>query len=359
MLNVKRVILCVTNDLSTDQRVHKTAMSLKGMGYTVLLVGRKLPNSPSINREYKTKRLVLLFRKGPLFYMFFNLRLFLYLLFQKADVIVSNDLDTLPACALISKWKRIQLNYDSHELFTEVPELIGRERVKRIWERIEKRYVKRVSRFYTVCKPIADIYAKKYNREVAVIRNLPLKKELENINKFERPTLIYQGALNLGRGIELMIDTMNYLPDYDLIIVGKGDLKSELKHRAENAKYKNVQLKGFVSFDQLNSLTAKAHIGLSWEEDLGLNYRYALPNKVFDYIQARIPVMVSNLPGLKSILDENRVGELLKSREPKKTATQIEQLYEKRHTFDDSIDNAAKELTWEKEQQKLIDLFRF
>ncbi|PLX25111.1 MAG: glycosyl transferase group 1 [Salinivirgaceae bacterium] len=355
---MKRVILCVTNDLSTDQRVHKIATTLsKKLEYEVLLVGRKLKQSPLIKRDYTTKRLKLVFTKGPLFYFFFNFRLFLFLLFNKVDIIVSNDLDTLPGSAMAAKIKRKRLFYDSHELFTEVPELIHRKRVQRIWEKLERKYIKCVDEFYTVCKPIADLYTEKYGKKVKVVRNVSLKKDSLQIEKYEKPTLIYQGALNLGRGIDLMIDTMAFLPNYQLIIVGKGDLEKELKVKAQKLGANNIDFKGYVSFEELHELTSRAHIGLSWEENLGLNYYYALPNKVFDYIQARIPVLVSNLPGLKSIIEEHGVGEMLNNRTPEKIGAQIERLFEKRHTFDDALKNAARELIWEKEQEILIDIY--
>lgn len=357
-MNVKHVILCVTNDLSTDQRVHKVATTLSNkLGYEVLLVGRKLRHSLPILRPYPTKRLKLLFTKGPMFYLFFNLRLLLFLLFKKVDIIVSNDLDTLPGCAIAAKIKRKKLFYDSHELFTEVPELIGRKRIQKIWEKLERRFVNRADKFYTVCKPIADIYSKKYNIKVEVVRNLPLKKQEVRHKKFDKPTLIYQGALNLGRGIDLMIETMLHLSYFQLIIVGKGDLEHDLKLKAKELRVQNIEFMGYVTFEELQKLTSKAHIGLSWEENLGLNYYYALPNKVFDYIQAEIPVLVSNLPGLKSIVGEYHVGEVLKSSSPIKIAQQVEQLYEKQHTFEAALNEASGILTWENEEKVIKEIF--
>ena len=125
----KRIIVSVTNDLATDQRVHKVCTFLMEQGAQVTLVGRKLPNSLPVKREYRTHRMRLLFKKGALFYVFFNIRLYLYLLFHRCDVLVANDLDTLLANAEAKRWKRIPLVYDSHEYFTEVPELTGRPKV--------------------------------------------------------------------------------------------------------------------------------------------------------------------------------------------------------------------------------------
>jgi hypothetical protein len=94
---LKKVSLSVINDLVTDNRVHKVAVSLQKMGFEPILIGRLLPNSQPVERNYKIHRMKLLFRKGFLFYLGYNLRLFFLLLKSKADVFVANDLDTLPA----------------------------------------------------------------------------------------------------------------------------------------------------------------------------------------------------------------------------------------------------------------------
>ena len=114
---MKRIIVSVTNDLVTDQRVSKTCSTLSEMGYDILLIGRRLKNSLPIQRNYTTKRIQLLFNKGYLFYAEYNIRLFLFLLFSKKDILFSNDLDTLPANYIIGKLQQRNLIFDSHELF--------------------------------------------------------------------------------------------------------------------------------------------------------------------------------------------------------------------------------------------------
>ena len=93
----KKIIVSVTNDISTDQRVHKVCQSLESMGFEVILWGRKLSYSQVLHRSYTTKRMTLLFYSGPLFYLEYNFRLFLILLFSKSHLLLSNDLDTLLA----------------------------------------------------------------------------------------------------------------------------------------------------------------------------------------------------------------------------------------------------------------------
>ncbi|MBK6521497.1 MAG: glycosyltransferase [Sphingobacteriaceae bacterium] len=170
----KHVTVSVINDLSSDNRVKKTCNELVAMGFKVTLVGRKWPSSlPIINWNFETKRMKLLFKKGVLFYAFFNTRLFFYLLFKKSDVLYANDLDTLLPNYLISKLKGSKLIYDSHEIFCEVPELQQTPFKKKIWERIEKSIVPKLKYCITVNQSIANYFKEKYGTEFKVVRNIP------------------------------------------------------------------------------------------------------------------------------------------------------------------------------------------
>lgn len=354
----RKIIICVTNDLSTDQRVHKVALTLVNKAdFEVILVGRKLKTSPELDRIYAIHRFRLWINSGPLFYLFYNIRLLFYLLFNSFNVLLSNDLDTLPACKIAAKIKNRQVVFDSHELFTEVPELVNRPQVKKVWECIEKAFVKGLKHCYTVCEPIANIYKQQYGVDMQVVRNVPHKQAVLNEEKFEMPTIIYQGALNVGRGIELMIHVMQHLPDFELIICGKGDLEKKLRTLVADNKIANVQFKGHQSFAALAKITSQSHIGLSWEENIGKNYYYALPNKLFDYIQARIPVLVSNLPTMRQIVDQYGVGEVLLNKEAEEIASQIRTIYANRHTFAEALNRAANELCWENEEHVLLEIF--
>ena len=133
----RHIILSVTNDLVTDQRVHRSCTALCEAGYDVTLIGRRLPDSVPVKRQYRTIRMRLLFRKKAVFYAEYNFRLFLRLLFSRADAFYANDTDTLPANYFAAFLRRKPLFFDAHEMFPEVPELVGRPRVKHFWTRIE------------------------------------------------------------------------------------------------------------------------------------------------------------------------------------------------------------------------------
>jgi len=360
----KKIIVSVINDLVSDNRVHKVCTTLLNLGFSVLLIGRQLPGSMSVkNRDYKTKRFFLLFKKGPLFYAEYNFRLFLFLLFSKVDILLSNDLDTLTANYLVSRIRKKSLVYDSHEYFTEVPELIGRFKAKRIWERLECKMIPNIKYAYTVSNSIAEVYAKKYGVKFKVVRNLPVAIEVEQIDKqsSDEKIILYQGAINIGRGLKQAILAMRFIENSRLVIAGDGDVKLQLEKLVEKEKLqKKVEFIGRLPIEKMVKFTPKADLGLSIEEDLGLNYRYALPNKLFDYIQAQVPVLVTNLPEMTSIINQYKVGDITTTLEPERLAKKIkDSLFdeEKREIWRKNLKHAAKELSWQNEEKILQNIF--
>lgn len=363
--NHKKIIVSVTSDLVSDNRVHKVCTTLHNMGFEVLLIGRKLPASlPLQVRDYDAKRLRLLFKKGPLFYAEFNTRLCLFLLFSRFDLLLSNDLDTLPANFIAAKIKNKPMVYDSHEYFTEVPELIGRSRVKKTWEWLEKKMVPKVKTAFTVCNSIAKIYEEKYGTKFKVVRNLPVtgsfEAKTENVEN-EQKIILYQGAVNIGRGLEQAILAMHFIDNTKLIIAGDGDIKTKLENLVIKENLQNkVEFTGRIPFEQLSKLTPQADLGLSVEEDLGLNYRFALPNKLFDYIQVHVPVLITNLPEMAAIVNHYQIGEITESLEPHYLAEKFKDALnnrEKRKIWKSNLPQAAKELTWKNEEKVIWKMF--
>ncbi len=360
-------IVSVTNDLIADHRVHKTCLLLGEMNYDVTLVGRKLNTSFHVNRNYKTKRFKLFFNKKFLFYAEYNIRLFVFLLFKKADLLVSNDLDTLPANFIASKIKRVPLIYDSHEYFTEVPELIKRQRIKKIWQYIEKKIVTRLNFGITVNESIAEIYTNKYNIPFYAIKNVPSINNLTN--NFDKTVslpfsdelkyiLLYQGSLNIGRGLEKLIKAMKLLNNrYVLFIIGIGDIENELKKEVKTHNLSDrIIFFGKIPFENLKQITAKAHLGFSIEENLGLNYYYALPNKIFDYIHAEVPIICSDFPEMKKIIETYNIGISVSVKDEYHLAELINNALSNKEQYlfwKENCKIAKKELNWEIEKEKL------
>lgn len=365
---MKHITLSVTNDLITDQRVARIAGTLSDAGARVSLLGVKRPDcKPVPELVYETKRFWTPFQKGPLFYAYINFRLFIYFLVTRIDVLVANDLDTLPANALAARIKRIPLVYDSHELFTEVPELQDRPTVQRMWERIENLFLPKVKYAYTVCHSIAMYYHAKYGIHMEVVRNVPLRmREEVFVNPVlnlpaDKKIILYQGALNLGRGIEQVIDAMCYLDSCFFVIAGDGDVAQQLRDRVKEKELtERVLFTGKIPYKQLKGYTQSAHLGISLEENLGLNYYYSLPNKLFDYIQSQVPVLVSDFPESGAVVKRYNIGLTTNESDPEKLAALINSMFadEARYeTWKVNLQKAADELCWENEERILLKVY--
>lgn len=371
MSQKKRIIVSVTNDLSTDQRVRKVCEFLCENHFDVTLVGRRLPTSqPLPDLPYKTKRFPLLFKKGPFFYATYNLRLFWYLLFKKADILLSNDLDTLLANHWARKWKKnCQLFYDSHELYCETPELINRPKVQRFWKKIERKCLPKVDKMYTVNESIADIYSKEYHREVFVVRNIGDKKAVKlNRTKHElglpkdKRIVIMQGAgINIDRGAEEMIEAIQGVDNAVLAIVGDGDVVPDLKIKViENQWIDKVLFFGKRPYEELLQFTMLSDVGVSMDKDTNPNYRYALGNKIFDYINAGLALFVSDLPEVRKIVKKYDIGEICPSHDVAVITKHLNDLLddtERLLRLKENTKKAAAELTWDNEKKVLKQIY--
>ncbi len=359
-MNSKKVSVSVINDLFTDQRVNKVCMTLKKKGFEPILIGRKFKNSPVVVREYETKRFTLPFNKGPLFYFFYNLRLFFYLLFNTPSILLANDLDTLLANYLVHKIKRVRLVYDSHEYFTEVPELQKRRIAKLVWSSLEKWMLPNINYAYTVSPKISDSYKKLYGIEMGVIYNFP--NYLNEVNKVKQKEgyIIYQGALNVGRGLEELIEAMKYINNYTLHVYGSGDIESELKNLTKQFNLEQkVLFFGRLSSEELLEKTKNAVLGVSIEKPIGLSYQYAVPNKIFDYLNSGIPVYYSNLNEVINLLGEREVGLQLSSYSPKAIASDLNKMLCSKQYLEWTKNalELSRMYNWESQENKLLSYF--
>ena len=339
-----RILVVVKNDLVTDARVHKVCTSLHRKGYQVCLVGHLQVNgkSPMLNRPYATHRFRIWRAKGPLAYAEFNIRLLWELLFRRFDLVLSNDTDSLPACYVASRLKRKNLVFDAHELFPELPEVVDRPRIQYAWKKIEDLLFPHLRYCYTVCQSIADYYHTKYDIPMKVVRNIPwaATEELEenaltiaecteNELSLEKKTkgLLYQGAVNVGRGVDWLIQAMPYLPECQLVVCGGGDLLEAMKQLTKNLNLNDrVTFMGRVPQEELARYTAEADAGFVLLEKMGLSYYYALPNRIFDYMRYGVPVLATDFPEIARIVEESHCGTLLSHYEPTYLAAQIREL---------------------------------
>ena len=372
MKKSKRVAVCVTNDLITDQRVARSCDTLVEMGFNVLLIGRKLKNSlPLSDVSYRCKRMKLLFNKGPLFYAEYNIRLFFKLLFNNSNILLANDLDTLLACYLVHKIKKTVVVYDTHEYFTGVPELVNRNVVRNIWETIEKVIFPKLKDVITVNDSIAQLYYEKYNVKVNVVRNVPVRKELpENISRADlglpenKKIILLQGAgINVNRGAEEAVESMKYVDDkVILLVIGGGDVLHILQNIvSENGLEEKVLFIPKLPPDELFKYTVCADLGLSIDKDTNINYRYSLPNKLFDYINAGVPILASRLPEIEKIINKYKIGTFIENHNPEHISKKIffcinnDSLIAE---WEKNIKIAKEELNWENEKRIFKNIYQ-
>ena len=174
------------------------------------------------------------------------------------------------------------------------------------------------------------------------------KKDLKNI--------IYQGNINIGRGIESVIESLKFMPEFKLTIIGGGRGLDKLKKTAcSEGVSQRINFTGRLPYEELKQYTQRAVIGLLTEEPLGLSFKYSLPNKLFDYIHAEIPVLASPLLEVKRVIGKYPVGDLLKNRDPENIAKQILKMSSRLDSY--NFQQAKKDLNWTQEEKVLNQIF--
>jgi glycosyltransferase involved in cell wall biosynthesis len=365
MADKRKIILAVTTDLNYDQRMQRICNSLCAASYEVLLLGREKADSLPLKKEaYQQHRLRLWAQKGPLFYLFFNLRLFIYLIRNRSEIVCAVDLDTVLAVGLI-KWLRpsVKVVFDAHEYFTEVPELQGRKSIQRIWNAVGDSFVPTFDAAYTVGPALADMFAEKYKIDFKTVRNLSvLRSSQDTLRNTEPFILYYQGALNAGRGLEEMIEAIELLDARcHLYVAGEGDLSEQLRALVRDKGLESrVKFLGYLLPEDLQKWLKVASLGLNLLEHKGLSYFYSLANKTFDYIQAELPAVHMAFPEYQALQDQWNCFYLQNSLEPEDLANSIRGIMNDMDLYEEKQAHCRKakvSLNWEMESKALIQIY--
>jgi len=358
---LKRIYFTVTNDLNFDQRMHRICGSLAEAGFKVTLVGRKMEHSKILQkRKFHQKRLKCLFNKGFLFYAEYNIRLFFFLLFRKMDLICAIDLDTILPCLWVSRLRRLPRVYDAHEYFTEMKEVRTRPFVRGVWRFVERISVPAFHYGYTVSEGLVKAFRENYKRDYLLVRNLPVLRENETVEKKYR-YILYQGAVNEGRGLEYLIPAMRKI-DCQLQVCGDGNFMPKLKRLIKKYGVKHkVELMGMLFPEKLRPVTEKALLGIALAEKDGINQFYALPNKFFDYMHAGLPQLTMNFPEYEKINQQYKVAVLMNELSVDEVVKQVNELLNRPDLLEEMEKNcleARKVYCWQNEQKVLVSLYK-
>lgn len=336
--------------------------SLQANGYEVMLIGTDVRGKKRADTSYKQKQLHAIFRKGKLFYAEFNLKAFFTLLFLRFDAVCAIDLDAILPCYLAAKLRGKKSVYDAHELFCELPEIIHRPAIYKAWKRIEKWCLPAFKNGYTVSESISAEYNKMYGHDYKTIRNISLLRDVTpNASPVEQPYILYQGALNEGRGIEQLLLAMKQV-ELPLVICGEGNLSAKARALVtELGLQEKVLFRGMIAPPALPAYTFNAAIGINLGDGTGLNNYLSLNNKFFDYIHAALPQVAMDFPEFRKINDEYEVALLIPELNPGMIANAINTLLADKVLYDKlrvNCERAQLVLNWQSEEKKLLDFYK-
>lgn len=355
------IIFTVTNDLNFDQRMQRICRSLSRAGYRVTLAGVGSSQAAPLQQEpYHQHRIRVYARKGKLFYLEYNLKLFLWLMKQQAQLVCAIDLDTLIPVYYASRLKGIKRVYDAHELFCEMKEVVSRPFIHRIWKWVEQTFVPKFPAGYTVNEPIAQIFKQEYAVRYEVIRNVPLLQPADSTAGKEA-FLLYQGAVNEGRAFEVLIPAMQWIP-YPLHIYGDGNFLEQATAliRKYGLQHK-VMLKGKLLPHELRVITSKAILGFTLFENNGLSNYYSLANRFFDYVHAATPQVCVDFPVYRELNKNRPVAVLVDDTDPKALASAVNGLLQDKDLYEELQQNCLfrrEEWNWQREQEVLIAFYQ-
>lgn len=302
----------------------------------------------------------------------------------KYDYVYANDLPCLLPAFKIKKKLGAKLIYDAHEIYCETinqffPNAAKFPRnllflflikvMRFVGEIIEKKYSKEVDFFITVGNSLKNYFEEKYSlNNIFVMMNCPQKIIKNNaINylnvlnlKKESKVFIYQGVLNYGRGLLIMIDAFKFVnTDAVLLILGDGIMKNDLIKRVMDLEVdKKVFFLPRITYEELPTYTKGAFCGINLLEYVNLSKYLAAPNKLFEYIQAGIPVIASYSPENDAVFSKFQIGIQVENT-PQSVAMAIDKMYKTdTNIFSTDLLSAANEYCWENQEMLLNRIIR-
>lgn len=354
--------------MTHESRIFKTAKTISNNFDEILLLGigkKGLVKKEQYAQNITIKRSSQIPIKGFTF-LFYYIWVTFQLIKYRPKVLTIHSLELLPF-VFLAKLTRSKIIYDAHELETEKNGMGGFR--KKISVIVEKLCLKLCTKVSVVGFEIAKHYEEKYNIKPYVILNIPYLNNGETLNNnlFRKEfnledtdtIFLYQGLLGKGRGIENLIHAFTSLnqPSKKLIFMGYGTLEEYVKEYA--SKHKNIIYKEAVSPKEVMSYTCSADFGLSMIENTSLSYYYSLPNKLFEYTQAEIPVIVSDNIEMKNLVEKSSIGYSIKN-ETSQIVDLISKINKQDKTnFKDALIKFKNEFNWNKQELTLKEIYSF
>jgi len=366
MKNQLNICLAHLGNPFHDSRITNLSRSLKEDGCKVSVISFDwlIADKNYFDDEVKVFKL----KKGKIslfFYLSFAGILIRELLRTKADIFFAEDIYTLPFVFIVAKLKRARVYYNSREIYAFIGGLRNRPYLQSLIRSIEKIFITKVDLVLTTGWMDSEYLEKSFGiNNTLVIRNIPAYQAPTNKVDFRKlyglkessVILLYQGVLLEGRGVPNILRSMAKIPDTVLIVVGDGEQKENFLKLAGSLGIKErVIFTGMINQKELINYTAGADIGLVLIENISLSYYYALPNKLFEYIMAGLPLLSSDLPQMKEIIEKYNVGESIAIKDDVTIVNVIKKWIKDPDllaVYSKNCNSAALQLNWQEEYKR-------
>ena len=367
--------MVVFGDLPFDFRVYREAKTLADAGNEISLVASDFGSAPlpqawsdfdlqliPINRQHSLRR------SYPRFWRLASVRA----LALSADVYHAHDLDALWPAVRAARRLKVPLIYDSHELFARQSSLVDRATVRKFWEWWEQRLLRRVDRVMTVSDTIAEDLRQRYGlaKTPAVIRNLPPWREPVRDRRLRRalgllddhePLALYQGGFLTDNGLSEVIDAMRGVTVGRLVLLGGGPTEPALRAQVAAAGLTDrVRFLPKVPFPELHEWTCGADVGICVIKPTGDSFTWSLPNKLFEYFIAGLPVLAGDTPQIRQVIEATGAGALTNPSDPAAISMALRSLFDDgglRIRMGSAAREAARLYCWEQEAPRLLALY--
>lgn len=354
---MKKILIICFSDLYRDPRPNRQIKALS-KEYEVTAIGYAPPKVEGVRfiqyiGEFNKFKDNLMLKLGQFEQVYWQPKMKLLkeqLLKEKFDLIIANDLNTLPLAVEVAQGAKVI--FDDHECaFRHFEDMFYwnfflKDSIKYFCDK----YIPRVNAMMTVCDSIAEEYYKIYGVKPEVVTNATSYYDLQPSPIDEKIRIVHHGVAHSTRRIDTLIEIMDYLDDrflLDLILVG---LPENIKKYHKLAK-KNKKIKMLppIKRENLVEFTNKYDIGIHLvKEKPSFSNKIALPNKMFEYIQARLVIAINDLPEMEKIVKQYNNGLVMRGYKAKELAEQLNKLSkEDVIKFKQNSCKAAQELTAE------------
>ena len=369
-----KIISLVANGFQNDNRVERMAKTIQNLGNEVIIVGWKKGDLPEqeIIHDIPVHRVFPASSKWKRSNKWIGLIQFLHFnwcvikLYRKVDIWHCNDFEAY-WMGLFAKFlnPKLKLVYDLHEYQKE--RLGTPWYVKVIIGLMERWFIHRAIKVITISPGIQNEYQRLYGlKEITLIRNTPHLTTTENHDLFrkkfsirqDQKIFLYQGMLGPDRGIEELISAFQTRHDDRavLVIMGQGKLQTQVIEATHQCPI--IFHHPYVPYHLINSYSSSADVGLNMAKNSCLNHTFCLPNKIFEYIQALLPIMTNDLVDCKQLIQSYQIGHVIDDYSDKGINQAIDEMLQMDfNALKIQLQKAKLILNWEKEEIALKDLY--